>query len=257
MTVSEAKALSERGDTKAMMALAEYYMQEEGDAASDMACHYYELAANAGELEAILKMAQTFNSMAAAAFSMIEEGNRLDSMDVDIEKAFYWAKKLDESVRSLNVSDSDTLTFAADNLILALSRVATLYYLDEKYDDMSRVTEDINHPYAQTMYGLALFKKSDEDDEVQRAFGLMKNIENDLCWKEEYQTKFGRILLIDAANYLSAMYRIINHDANSAYRVKAYIVSHSISESVRRDVKASMAKNFRKSLFGGYTYIGS
>ena len=30
MTVSEAKALAERGDTGAMMALAEYYSKEEG-----------------------------------------------------------------------------------------------------------------------------------------------------------------------------------------------------------------------------------
>ena len=77
MTVSEAKALAERGDTGAMMALAEYYSKEEGDEASDMAWHYYELAANAGETDAIVKMAQTSSMMAATVFSMIEGGNRL------------------------------------------------------------------------------------------------------------------------------------------------------------------------------------
>lgn len=255
MTVSEAKALAERGDTGAMMALAEYYSKEEGDEASDMAWHYYELAANAGEADAIVKMAQTSSMMAATVFSMIEGGNRFASMDADIEKAYHWAKKLDESVRRLNVRDSDTLEFVNDNLILALSRVVTLYYLDERYDDMIRATKDTNHPYAQAMYGLALFK-SDADAEVKRAFDLLKNIENDLCWKKEFQTKFGQILLIEAASYLSAMYRIFDHDANSAYRVKACIVSHSIDESIRRDVREDMASNFKKSLFGGYIYIG-
>lgn len=176
-------------------------------------------------------------------------------MDADMEKAYHWAKKLDESVRRLNVRDSDTLEFVNDNLILALSRVVTLYYLDKRYDDMIRATKDTNHPYAQAMYGLALFK-SDADAEVKRAFDLLKNIENDLCWKKEFQTKFGQILLIEAASYLSAMYRIFDHDANSAYRVKACIVSHSIDESIRSDVREDMASNFKKSLFGGYIYIG-
>ena len=249
MTVSEAKALAERGDTGAMMALAEYYSKEEGDEASDMAWHYYELAANAGETDAIVKMAQTSSMMVPVT---VKESITLDA---DMEKAYHWAKKLDESVRRLNVRDSDTLEFVNDNLILALSRVVTLYYLDERYDDMIRATKDTNHPYAQAMYGLALFK-SDADAEVKRAFDLLKNIENDLCWKKEFQTKFGQILLIEAASYLSAMYRIFDHDANSAYRVKACIVSHSIDESIRSDVREDMASNFKKSLFGGYIYIG-
>ena len=86
MTVSEAKALAERGDTGAMMALAEYYSKEEGDEASDMAWHYYELAANAGETDAIVKMAQTSSMMAATVFSMIEGGNRFASMDADMDR---------------------------------------------------------------------------------------------------------------------------------------------------------------------------
>lgn len=256
MTIREAIELAEQGDTGAMMALAEHYSKEEGDDANNLTWHFYELAANAGVTEAILKMVQTSGAMAATVFSMIEGGRKIDEMDAYIEKAYHWAKKLDESIRRQNVSDSDTLESVNNNLILALSRVATLYYLDERYDDMIRVTRDINHPYAQAMYGLALFK-SDADDEIKKAFDLLKNIENDLCWKKEYQTKFGQILLVEAANYLSMMYRVIDHDVNSAYRVKACIVSHSINESIRSEVRESMAKNFKKSLFGGYIYIGN
>lgn len=50
MTLEEAKTLAEQGNVGAMMALADFFSKKENDDdAIDIAFHYYELAANAGE----------------------------------------------------------------------------------------------------------------------------------------------------------------------------------------------------------------
>ena len=256
MTLEEAKAMAEQGNTNAMMALADFYSKQGNDEdAIDLAFHYYELAANAGEPQAILKMAQTSSITAGVAFSMIESAGRIESMDEDIEKAYYWAKQLHEAIQRLNIRDDDTVEFVCDNLLLATSRLATLYYCDKKYDDVIRITKDINHPYAKSIYGLAAYQLANTDNEIEGAFIALKNIENDLCWKKDYQTKFGQILLVEAASYLSVIYRVLYHDVESAYRALECIATYSLDESIRQDVREDMARHFKRKLFGGYSYV--
>ena len=170
-----------------------------------------------------------------------------------IEKAYYWAKKFSEDVQSQNVGDS-TVEFAENNLMVAISRLATLYYMDEKYDDIVRITRGIKHPYAQSIYGYALYKLANTAQEMKDAFNALKNAENDLCWEKEYQTKYSQFLIVEAALYLSALFRTIYNDVDSSYRVMSCIATHSIDESIRQSVQADMAKKFKKKLFGGYTY---
>lgn len=131
MTVEEAEALAKQGNVNAMMALGDYFSKKENDDYDiDRALHYYELAANAGELQAILEMARTFRYRADVMFSFYESAGKCSSNDADIEKAYYWAKKFSEDVQSQNVGDS-TVEFAENNLMVAISRLATLYYMDE------------------------------------------------------------------------------------------------------------------------------
>lgn len=256
MTIEEAKALAEHGDVRAMMALADCLSKEENnEEATNEALHYYELAANVGEPQAILKMAQTSSVMADVAFSVIESGKRIDLMDADIEKAYHWAKRLDETIRSLNIKGNDTVNFVKENLLKAISRLAILDYCDKEYESVVRITRNVNHPYAQAIYGLALYQLANTNSEIEAAFDALKNIESDLCWKKEYQTKFGQILLVEAATYLSALFRVIYHDVDSAYRIMSCVATHSIDESIRQDIREDISKHFKKKLLGGYTYI--
>ena len=64
------------------------------------------------------------------------------------------------------------------------------------------ISRDINHPYAQAIYGLAAYQVANTDSEIGIAFNALKSIENDVCWKKEFQTKFTQILLVEAAAYL-------------------------------------------------------
>lgn len=255
MTLEEAKALAEQGHVGAMTALAEYYSKQEGDEdAINTAYYYYELAANKGDPDSILKMAQTSRMTAGVAFSMLESG-RIDLMDEDIVKGYRWAKKLDGVIHDLNVQNEETVSFVRENLIVGISRLATLYYLDEKYQDLVEITRGVDHPYARAIYGLALFKQAETESAYDEAFGAMKSIENELCWKKEYQSKFGQILLVEAASYLSDLYRVVDHDVDSAYRVLAFALSHSANEAIQQDISEILEKHYRKKLFGGYTYV--
>lgn len=254
MTLEEAKTLADQGNATAMAALGDYYSKQDDEDAMDIAYQYYERAAEAGEWNSTVNMAQTTDKVAAFTFAVIEDGKRLTSMDAEIEKAFYWARKFDSLARSLNKSQ-DVQEFAEENLVTAVSRLGTLYYFDEKYKDLARITKDIQHPYAQTLYGLALFQLSDSDSELAESFRALRNVENEVCWKNELQGKFSRMLPVEAGLYLSGMYRVQEKDIDSAYRVLNMIVSRTIDDSVRQDVREKMASHFRKKLFGGYTYI--
>ena len=254
MTLEEAKTLADQGNINAMVALGDYYSKQDDKDATDIAYQYYERAAEGGDWNSTVKMAQTTDHVAAVTFAMIEDGNHFTSMDADIEKAFYWAHKLDILAHSLNINP-DVLEFVEENLLTAVSRLGTLYYFDEKYEDLVRITKDIKHPYAQALYGLALFQLSDSDSELAESFRALRNVENEVCWKKELQGKFSRMLPVEAGLYLSGMYRVQEKDIDSAYRVLDMIASRTIDDSVRQDVREKMASHFRKKLFGGYTYI--
>lgn len=92
-------------------------------------------------------------------------------------------KKISEDVQSQNVGDS-TVEFAENNLMVAISRLATLCYMDEKYDDIVRIARGIKHPYVQSIYGYALYKLANTAQEMKDAFNALKNAENDLCWEK-------------------------------------------------------------------------
>ena len=256
MTIEEAKQLAERGDVHAMMGLADYYAKRNIDENDiDLAFHYYELAASKGEPQAIQKMAQTSRMTADVAFSMIESGGRVQAMDEDVEKAFHWAQKLEEVIRSLRISDPETVEFVKENMMTSMARLATLYYVDKKYDDVLRITKGIDHPYARAVYGLAAYQLANTGSEIETAFNALKSIENDVCWKKEFQTKLTQILLVEAAAYLSVLYRVVDNDIDSAYRVFSCVATHSLDEAIRKDTREDMARHFKRKLFGGYSYI--
>lgn len=254
MTLEEAKTLADQGNVTAMAALGDYYSKQDDEDAMDIAYQYYERAAEGGDWNSTVNMAQSTDRVASFTFAMIEQGKCFASMDADIKKAFYWAGKFDSLARSLNKSP-DVLEFAEENLLTAAMRLGTLYYYDEKYGDLVRITKNIKHPYAQALYGLGLGKMANAADEYTEAFKALRNIENEVCWKKEYQGNASQMLLVEGAMLLSVFYRILGNDVDSAYRVMDMIVSRTIDDTVRQDVRENMAAHFRKKLFGGYTYI--
>lgn len=131
---------------------------------------------------------------------MMESIGRTDSMIKDIEKAYRLAVLLEQSIRNLNITKPETVEFVRENLIIAVSRLATIYYFDKKYDEMANITKGLGHPYTQAMYGLALYELAETDGEVENTFQFLKYIEKDVCWQENYQsTKYAQVLPVMAA----------------------------------------------------------
>lgn len=257
MDIEETKMLAQQGSVDAMMALAEHYAMNKDDEDSvEVAFRYYELAANAGEPSAILKMARKSNLTAGAFFTMLEHIGRDEGMIKNIEEAYRWAYKLVEAVRRINSASKETVSFAEDNLLSAISRLSAVYYYDKKYDDMVRISKDVDHPYAQVIYGLALFELAETDEECARATPFLKNLENAACWKEDYQTaKFSQVVLAKAATYLSILYRLIYHNIDASRAALMLIVNFSQNEMLRDQAKEDVAEHYKKKLLGGYSYV--
>lgn len=253
MTLEEAKALAEQGDVDAMMALASYY-SEEGDAEESL--HYYELAAEGNNLEALSRMVEASSRMAAFSLTMFEARKYVSGTEESVEKAYYWAIKFAAAVNKLENPAQELREYANDSLLLAVSRLAVVYCLGKKFDALARITKSIDDPFAQAFYGFALFKLSDRNEEIMASFELLKNLENALCWKAEYQKSLLlRALLTEMAVDLSEMYRLFASDVDSAYRVLEKALGYLTDDSAKEDIENVMSTHYRKKLFGGYAYI--
>ena len=76
MTLEEAKTLADQGNVNAMAALGDYYSKQDDEDAVDIAYQYYERAAEGGDWNSTVNMAQSTDMAASFAFAMIEEGKR-------------------------------------------------------------------------------------------------------------------------------------------------------------------------------------
>ena len=259
MTLEDVKELANRGNVNAMMALAETYLSTENEKDRETAFHYYELAAEAGNLNACLKMAQVSELTANAVFAMTDTlGHGGDTLRY-LEKAYHWASLLEGSVRSMRKSglQDNHYDYIRDKLIVAISRLATFYYMEKRYDDIVNITKDVDHPYAKAVCGLALFEIAESDDEVGRTFPFLKHIENDACWKEDFQsTKYSQILPVLAASNLSTIYRVLKGNTDASYAALKKIVDFSRSEELRKNAQEDLDNHYRKKMFGGYSWVG-
>lgn len=253
MTLEEAKALAEQGDVDAMMALASYY-SEEGDA--EEAFRYYELAAECGNFMAILKVTEVANMSANLQMTMLEKaGICAPEFEEDLKKAYDWTTKLVDSAKTLD-DPSKVATNVHDIMMEALSRLAAMYNVRKNYKDLASLTKGIDDPYAQVVYGFALFQLSENEREFKEGFNLLKNLENSACWKDDFQKNLPeRGLLVIMAVSLSCLYRTVDNDIDSAYRVLEKALGYLTDDSAKEDIENEMSTHYRKKLFGGYAYI--
>lgn len=257
MTLDEAKALAEQGNVDAMMALASYYKTENND---EEASRYYELAAERGDLRAIHRVSQSASNMAHFSMKLIEEGGKhpggSGGLENDLKKSLYWATKLANGSKTIDDPSGNLVETTNEIMLEELSRLSGLYYLQKNFDELARVTKDIDAPYARAVHGYALFMLSKDYSGYKAAFDLLKNIENSLCWKEDYQNAvLTRALLIDMVDTLTALYRTLDEDVDAAYHVLEIALANLTDESDRDDVRKIMTTHYRKKLLGGYTYV--
>ncbi|MGN0998103.1 MAG: hypothetical protein ACI4PO_00955 [Faecousia sp.] len=256
MTLLEAQDLAARGDVGAMMALANYYSKDTSNEDSiDIAFEYYQQAAEAGEPTAISMMAETSYRTASNMLLLLEQFGRDDDAIRSIEDAHKWTQKLVQTMDELGIH-GDAANSANDLYIDSIVWLSSIYCLDNNFSSMKRITEDVSHPIAQALYGRALYELAGPNDEMETAFRFMRSAMHYSFWADKYsKPKFLEILRTTTGSILSSMYRVLYQDIDAAYNVTEMMLRNTKDPDLRSALQEDISC-YKKTIFGGYKYIG-
>lgn len=260
MTLEEAKILAENGNADVMMALVDYYSDvltkdKDNEEASDLLSEYLERAAEAGHPDAILKMAQSSHKLADIMITMISNHGRDNSWEDAMVSAHKWTLTLVNMLDDMKVHDESKQT-AYDIYIDSVVWLSTVYLLDENWNGIIRITNNVSSPIAKALYGLALFEVSETNSQIESAFSFLKNAIHPSFLSDRYSTpKLVEALRVDTCSILSKLYRTFYKDLDSAYNVLSVAFQSTKDIEMRRDLQEDMS-HYRKTLFGSYKYIG-
>ena len=255
MTLKEAKILADNGNANAMMALARHYFKDsDNDESYELACMYQERAAEAGDMNALVQLVQSSQVTIKMAFQFIEQNGNNASIIQDVENAHKWASKLFHVIRQYNIH-GDAEQTALEVYIDSIYWLSAVYCLEENYVGILRITKDVSSPVAQALHGLALFYQSNSNAEMSHSFSFLNNVLNPIMWSEKYaSTQTLELLRVEAGLALSQMH-LTHKDTDSAYNTLSTMLQKTKDPELRTAIQKKMSC-YRKTLFGGYNYIG-
>ena len=255
MTLEEAKIRAEYGDTNAMMALAKHYFKDaDNDKSYELACMYQERAAEAGDPNALTQLAQSSQLVAKAALQFLEQCGNSETITHDLENALKWTSKLLHNIQNNNIH-GEAEQFAFEVYLDSIYWLSAVYCLEENYVGILHITKGISSPIAQALHGLALFQLSKTNAEMNQSFAYLKNILDPIVWSDKFgTTQTLELLRVETGLALSQMH--LNYkDADSAYNTLSTMLQNTKDFELRNTIQKNMSR-YRKTLFGGYKYIG-
>ena len=255
MTLEEAKIRADYGDTDAMMALAKHYFKDsDNDESYELGCMYQERAAEAGDPNALTQLVQSSQVLVKTAFLFLEQHGNNESIIHDVENAHKWASKLLHIIRQNNIH-GESEKFAFEVYIDSIYWLSAVYCLEENYAGILQITKGISSPVAQALHGLALFHQSKTNAEMNQSFAYLKSILNPIVWSDKYGTNQTlELLRVETGLALSQMH-LTYKDADSAYNTLSTMLQKTKNSELRNVLQKNMSR-YRKTLFGGYKYIG-
>ncbi|MCQ2438761.1 MAG: hypothetical protein MJ074_03250 [Oscillospiraceae bacterium] len=258
MTLDECLRLAEQGNTDAMVALAKYYSQETEQQDLDAAEKYYEMAADAGNFDALLHEVQ-ISELTCNTFTVpMLTSSVFDAQTAEesIGEFYKWASKLHDVVSTIEFSESGKT--AVDELYFeAVIYQASIDLLKTDHESAAAVTANINYPYIRVLHGLALYKLANLNSEIEKAIAYLTSVEDESVWNtffEKANPKLFEMWRNVAGCYLAVIYRMIQQDLPSSYRVWTFLKEHTKDEGTRNDAQNELS-HFRKTLFGSYRYV--
>ena len=172
MTLEEAKKLADNGNVQAMLALAEFFdQQNDNEESSDLAKHYYCCAAEAGDLSAIRVLAQSSHTVAKTMMAMPGSFSHLLPC---FEDTYKWTKVLLEHCNQLNIQ-GEAAEYAFEFHLDSIVWLSAAYNMDDNYAGIKRITAGVAHPIAKAIHGMALYELANTTAEIAIAFDLLKN----------------------------------------------------------------------------------
>ncbi len=253
MTFEEARKLADNGDVQAMLALAKFYdQQDNSEESSDLAKHYYSCAAEAGNLTAIRVLAQSSHTTAKM---MMDLPGSFSHLLPCFEDAYKWTKALFECCNQLNIQ-GEAAVYAFEFYLDAIVWLSSAYNMDDNYAEIKRITDGVDHPVAKAIHGMALHELASTNAEITTAFDLLKNAMHPSFWDKKYSNPDTlEVLQVTAGTMLSTGYRVYCNNLDAAYNVLAWMLDHVKDTYLREELQKNIAR-YKKSLFGGYKYIG-
>lgn len=255
MTLAEAKNRADYGDTDAMMALAKHYFKDaDNDESYELACMYQERAAEAGDPNALIQLVQSSQLVVKTALQFLEQHGNNESIIHDLENALKWASKLLHIIQQNNIH-GESERFAFEVYIDSIYWLSAVYCLEENYAGILHITKDVSSPVAQALHGLALFYQSKTNAEMEQSFTYLKNTLNPILWCEKYgTTQTLELLRVETGLALNQM-QLTHKDVDSAYNALSTMLQNTKDSELRNLIQQKLS-SYRKTIFGGYKYIG-
>ena len=252
MTLEEAKKLADNGNVQAMLAIAKFYDQQNDEESGDLAKKYYCRAAEAGDATAIRVLAQSSHTTAKAMMALPGSFSHLIPCFEDAHK---WTKALFEYCNQLNIQGG-AAEYAFEFYLDAIVWLSAAYNMDDNYAEIKRITDGIDHPVARAIHGMALHELANTNAEIATAFDLLKNAMHPSFWDKKYSDPDTlEVLQVTVGMMLSAGYRAYHNNLDAAYNVLTMMLGH-VKDAYLREVLQKDLARYKKTLFGGYKYIG-
>ena len=255
MTLDEARARADAGEVSAMMALGNYYANDKSSEDSiNIAYEWYQKAAEAGDSDAILKMAKSSYEFASAMLPFLDQGGTYKDMVRIMENSHKWTKKLVQNMSEMGIQGSalnDVTEFYTDSIVW----LSAVYSLDKNYTGIKQITEMVSFPAVRALYGFALYELGSTDNELNTAFVFLEAAMHPDFWSNNYGGSLAiEMLRGGAAATLSAMYRVLRRDNNAARDALATCLKYTTNPELRAALQEDMS-HYKKTIFGGYRYV--
>lgn len=256
MTLGEAIQAAKNGDVNAMMAVGQYYI--DNNQVSE-AIEYIEMAGEEGVAKAML-MAMPLRVIMAQATKDLGD---LEGSIKHYEKIYYWSRYI------INIGDtSDAGIFTEEDYQMAyeyglnaLFDGGVAYFFLGRLNDALDASEGLQNIKLQVLHGLALFNIATNDSELHTAFQELQIVEkNDFYVKGGFCDNYDDMIVAMAAQSQALMYRegiTGTQDLGTAYNILKLASDVIKSPKAKAQVDTELAHykpQIIRGRLGGYRY---
>lgn len=260
MTVEEAKSKAEYGDVNAMVALGDYYMNQEPESVDD-AEKWYEMAANHGEplatkMTVLLKRVQA--SVGEAMENVIGTGDVKNRW----QETYIWCLRYISVLQNVNgLPDFFNHAEAEKWRSEAAYKLSLYKYATDDYKDneIPELLAGINDDRAAVLLGVVLFEKAATNSEYTVSYRHLSRIVDNDEYLASQKSKWEELVFCQSTMFLSICYREGNFVGIEANLENAMNILKFAKKHIKdKDYIAMLDKqlsHYKPKLFGGYKYI--
>lgn len=258
MTIEEAIQLAENGDIGAMMALGQYYVQQNTGDGISKAAEWYEAAAKQNVVQAMHMTVLCKNMLAYAGLQIAEhdEFGAKFAMD-DWKEVYDWAAKelkcINSEVEGAEKVDVDD---ALKNFTDASYFYALTCYWADQFSLVTALLSDFEDTRSKILYGAALIQLAESNTQMTNAVRLLTPIIKDTAYAAADKAIWEEDVYALTALQLSMLYK--NNGSQSDLELAVSLLTF-VLRAVKNENNSTIIRQelnrYQKKLFGGYKYV--